>query len=167
VLADEPTADLDPVSARQVMDFLRAHSRTLVLVTHNAELARGADQLVRLEEGTLEHLQAPPLLERPELTVAVPAASDDQRPWARPPSRWVGALALVLLLALGADLGWTWRERAMLRARAAARRTLERSAMQHLRADISDVARGPGDTYRVTLTLENPFEQPLTLPAPK
>jgi thiol reductant ABC exporter CydD subunit len=55
VLLDEPTADLDPASAAVVLDAidrLRA-GRTVVLVSHNLELARSADRLVRLEGGRI------------------------------------------------------------------------------------------------------------------
>lgn len=155
VLADEPTADLDEVSERQVMDFLRAHSRTLVLVTHNAELARGADQLVRLEEGSLEHLTAPPPVELPELLVSVPAAAEAERPWARPPRRWVGALAVLLLVALCTDLGLTWKERRELRARTEARRALERAAMLRLRSEVAEIKRGAGGSYEVTVEVQS------------
>lgn len=58
ILADEPTAALDPVHAARVMDaFLTAlefHQGSLVLVTHNADWARrgGLTELAfRIEEG--------------------------------------------------------------------------------------------------------------------
>ncbi len=167
VLADEPTGDLDPVTERQVIDFLREHSKTLILVTHNAELARGADQFLRMEEGALEPLDILPVVERPTLEVAPPVAAPAERPWARPPRRWVGALTMLLLFALLGDLGMTWRERTASRARTAERKKLERAAMFHLRSDVSDVVRS-GDNYRVTIAVENPFpEEPLFLLSPE
>ena len=58
VLADEPTGNLDSGTAREVMDLIldhvRAHGATLVLVTHDEELARSCtDRLVRLKDGQL------------------------------------------------------------------------------------------------------------------
>ncbi len=53
VLLDEPTADLDAVSAELVaesIDRLRAR-RTVVIVAHAPELAESADRIVRLESG--------------------------------------------------------------------------------------------------------------------
>jgi ATP-binding cassette, subfamily C, bacterial CydD len=55
VLLDEPTADLDAKSAAVVagaVERLRA-GRTVLLVTHDAELASRADRIVRIEAGAL------------------------------------------------------------------------------------------------------------------
>src|SRR5207244_2495418 len=55
VLADEPTGNLDTATGRQVIELLlavnRQRGRTLVLVTHDAELASLADQIVMLRDG--------------------------------------------------------------------------------------------------------------------
>ncbi len=58
VLADEPTGNLDSQTARQVMalilDHVREHSATLVLVTHDEELAASCtDRVVRLLDGQI------------------------------------------------------------------------------------------------------------------
>jgi predicted ABC-type transport system involved in lysophospholipase L1 biosynthesis ATPase subunit len=58
VLADEPTGNLDSQTARQVMDLIldhvREHSATLVLVTHDEELAADCtDRIVRLVDGRI------------------------------------------------------------------------------------------------------------------
>jgi predicted ABC-type transport system involved in lysophospholipase L1 biosynthesis ATPase subunit len=58
VLADEPTGNLDSQTARQVMDLIldhvREHAATLVLVTHDEELAASCtDRIVRLVDGQL------------------------------------------------------------------------------------------------------------------
>jgi len=55
VLADEPTGNLDTTNGRHIMDLLRSiHSQrqtTLVLVTHDAELAALADARLVLRDG--------------------------------------------------------------------------------------------------------------------
>lgn len=55
LLADEPTGNLDSVSSRQVMDYLERvnaeHGLTLILVTHDPDIASRADRIVRIVDG--------------------------------------------------------------------------------------------------------------------
>jgi putative ABC transport system ATP-binding protein len=55
LLADEPTGNLDSSTGRQIIELLvhvgRAHGRTLVLVTHDPELAALADEVIALRDG--------------------------------------------------------------------------------------------------------------------
>jgi putative ABC transport system ATP-binding protein len=55
VLADEPTGNLDTTNGRHIMEILqgihRARGTTLVLVTHDAELAAVADARITLRDG--------------------------------------------------------------------------------------------------------------------
>ena len=55
LLADEPTGNLDSGTGRQVIDLLmslnRDQRRTLVLVTHDPELAAEADEVIALRDG--------------------------------------------------------------------------------------------------------------------
>ena len=58
ILADEPTGNLDSQTARQVialiLDHVREHAATLVLVTHDEELAASCtDRVVRLVDGRI------------------------------------------------------------------------------------------------------------------
>jgi len=58
VLADEPTGNLDTVTAGEIIDILMAyvqsHGTTLILVTHDEELAgRCADRILRMKDGQL------------------------------------------------------------------------------------------------------------------
>jgi putative ABC transport system ATP-binding protein len=58
VLADEPTGNLDAQNAGQVLTVFERIARerltTLVLVTHNLEVASVARRIVRLNNGRLE-----------------------------------------------------------------------------------------------------------------
>jgi putative ABC transport system ATP-binding protein len=55
LLADEPTGNLDSATGRQIIDLLmtmnRDRRRTLVLVTHDPELAGVADSVISLRDG--------------------------------------------------------------------------------------------------------------------
>ncbi len=58
LLADEPTGNLDSATGRQVIDLLlglnRDHGSTLVLVTHDQDLASCAERIITLRDGRIE-----------------------------------------------------------------------------------------------------------------
>ncbi len=58
ILADEPTGALDSETGRQVMDLFHKlneeEKRTIVVITHNLELAEEADRIYRMKDGMLE-----------------------------------------------------------------------------------------------------------------
>ncbi len=54
VFADEPTGNLDEENEQRVLDLLTSlhhQGRTIVMVTHNPELGRFADRIIRLQHG--------------------------------------------------------------------------------------------------------------------
>lgn len=57
ILADEPTGNLDSKTSQEVMELLRMTStefdQTLVMITHNPELAQVADRMIRIEDGKI------------------------------------------------------------------------------------------------------------------
>jgi len=56
ILADEPTGNLDTSSGQDVMGLfedLSAQGRTIVLITHDAALARRTKRLVRIQDGRI------------------------------------------------------------------------------------------------------------------
>lgn len=61
LFADEPTGNLDLESREQVADLLFAlgEARTLVLVTHDLELAQRAERILHLKGGRLVREEAP------------------------------------------------------------------------------------------------------------
>ncbi len=58
VLADEPTGALDSKNGQEVMDLLMKSvhdiGQTLVIITHNMDLAREADRIVKIKDGEIE-----------------------------------------------------------------------------------------------------------------
>jgi len=61
VFADEPTGNLDTKTTKEVMDLItslaREHHQTLVIVTHNQEIATYADKIVYLRDGVIEKIE--------------------------------------------------------------------------------------------------------------
>lgn len=57
VLADEPTGNLDSKTSQDVMGLLKVTSQrfaqTIVMITHNEEIAQLADRIVRIEDGRI------------------------------------------------------------------------------------------------------------------
>ena len=61
LLADEPTGNLDSLMSRQVMDLLEQINEmgtTILLVTHDPELARRAQRNVHLVDGQISDFRA-------------------------------------------------------------------------------------------------------------
>lgn len=57
ILADEPTGNLDSGTSRDVMALLKSTSekfnQTIVMITHNQEIARLADRSIHIEDGRI------------------------------------------------------------------------------------------------------------------
>ena len=57
ILADEPTGNLDSKTSQDVMGLLKVTSQrfaqTIVMITHNEEIAQMADRIVRIEDGRI------------------------------------------------------------------------------------------------------------------
>ena len=57
ILADEPTGNLDGKSGAEVLELLhstrRLFDQTLIMVTHDRQIAEGADRMITLEDGAV------------------------------------------------------------------------------------------------------------------
>jgi ABC-type lipoprotein export system ATPase subunit len=57
LLADEPTGNLDSTSSREIMALFRSLHRddglTIILVTHDPNVAENADRVVRISDGSV------------------------------------------------------------------------------------------------------------------
>lgn len=57
ILADEPTGNLDSKTGQEVLGLLKqtseSYGQTLVMITHNLDIAQLADRIVRIEDGKI------------------------------------------------------------------------------------------------------------------
>ncbi len=55
ILADEPTGNLDSKNSDEIVDLLKKSNRdykqTIIMITHNMEIASKADRIIKLEDG--------------------------------------------------------------------------------------------------------------------
>lgn len=55
VLADEPTGNLDSKSSNEIIELLKQankqYKQTIIMITHNMEIANMADRIVQIEDG--------------------------------------------------------------------------------------------------------------------
>jgi ABC-type lipoprotein export system ATPase subunit len=181
VLADEPTSDLDEETEGEILDLLaEIHRRdgvALVVVTHDRTIARRADRILEIRNGSIVPRQAGSgsLFETrghpwPEVSnqnhaavtaVAAPRALALEAStrlgaglgaWLLSVSAWV---VPAILMALALNQGVALYQGHLLRQRRQARAALEDAALLWLRADIDDVAYKGGASYTLTLSLEN------------
>lgn len=64
ILADEPTAALDYATSIEVLSaiekIVKSRGTTIVMVTHNAEIARMADRIIKIRNGSIEDIRENP-----------------------------------------------------------------------------------------------------------
>lgn len=57
VLADEPTGNLDSQNSKEIVDLLKLsvqkYNQTLVLITHDLDIASQADRIITIEDGSI------------------------------------------------------------------------------------------------------------------
>mgnify|MGYP001861677073 FL=1 len=57
VLADEPTGNLDSKSSDEIIQLLKTsnkkYNQTIIMITHNPEIAKVADRIIRIEDGKI------------------------------------------------------------------------------------------------------------------
>lgn len=60
ILADEPTGSLDSKTGQEVLDILRelnSQGKTIIIVTHDLNIAKGIRRVVRIKDGILEEVK--------------------------------------------------------------------------------------------------------------
>lgn len=58
ILADEPTGNLDTKSSSEIIELLKKtnkeYKQTIIMITHNMEIAKQADRIIKIEDGKIE-----------------------------------------------------------------------------------------------------------------
>jgi putative ABC transport system ATP-binding protein/macrolide transport system ATP-binding/permease protein/lipoprotein-releasing system ATP-binding protein len=193
ILADEPTGDLDEETEVEVFRLLlglhRERGTTLLVVTHNPELAREADRVLHLRGGRAVSITVPECRPREVVEEQVVPPAPDGRPGpdgeaAGPEARRaLGGLgagfgrvlkgvaawaAVVVVAALVLNYGTALYQQSRVAGRKAARQQLQEVALYRMRADVEDLAYGPDRSYLLTLYTQNlEPEQDLFVMAPE
>jgi putative ABC transport system ATP-binding protein len=57
ILADEPTGNLDSKASSEIVELLKKSNRdykqTIIMITHNLEIAKVADRIIKIEDGKI------------------------------------------------------------------------------------------------------------------
>ncbi len=57
ILADEPTGNLDSTASDEIVDLLKKsnkdYNQTIIMITHNMEIAKCADRIIKIEDGKI------------------------------------------------------------------------------------------------------------------
>ena len=63
ILADEPTGELDTQTSKQIVDFIKQIradlGKTIIMVTHDTNVARQTDRIFRIEDGRIKAVTTP------------------------------------------------------------------------------------------------------------
>lgn len=74
LLADEPTGELDTVNAKIVVDYLvkvnEELGKTIIMVTHDPNVARAADRILKIEDGMITSSLTPAQIVKEEKAVS-------------------------------------------------------------------------------------------------
>ena len=95
ILADEPTGNLDSKSSAQILDLLRdlnRQGRTVVIITHDAEVAARCDRVVHVRDGKVVSETAPAKAEAHRQADEVSARREDTPS----PAQWLRLLRQLL-----------------------------------------------------------------------
>lgn len=184
LLADEPTADLDEATEAEILNLLidihKALQVTLVVVTHNPEIAERADHVIEMRGGetvskterSSSEVVSPAIdIVRDIYDVSPEKAAVEKVRLGEGLERFVGRFVMwvVPVVIIAWCLNWAVAdyERSEIEATAQRRMALEELAMQGLRADLKSVEFGPGKTYIVTIYLRNTKgDEPLYVMSP-
>jgi macrolide transport system ATP-binding/permease protein len=181
LLADEPTNDLDEEAEREVLRLLhelqQRRRATMIVVTHDAELAQRADRVIHLRAGKLwstavpeaaaRTAPLPPAVREPEPALAAAEVTPLGGGLGQFLIGFTGWALLVVAVLWGIDYVAARYQHQSLAEQHAQRRRTRDLALQQLRADVDDVAYRPEGNYVVSVYLQNHADdQPLFVLGP-
>jgi putative ABC transport system ATP-binding protein len=74
LLADEPTGELDTINAKIIVDYLskvnKDLGKTIIMVTHDPNVARAANRILKIEDGTIKAALTPAQIVKEEAAVS-------------------------------------------------------------------------------------------------
>lgn len=178
LLADEPTNNLDEVSEVELLKILRdlpsRSGTTLVVITHQAQLAKQAGRMIYLREGKIAWSGRPSWQEKDQLDVSLESALPIALPPAINPAvpsvsevppmgvglisfclGFIGWMLLAVVLLAGIDFLAGRLQRQVLVQRGKARSQAQELALQKLRADMESVRHLPNGDFEITIYLDN------------
>ncbi|MFA6209001.1 MAG: ABC transporter ATP-binding protein [Candidatus Obscuribacterales bacterium] len=173
LLADEPTADLDQETESEILALLleihRAHKLTMILVTHNKDIAAMADKVLTMKAGAAELGQASERVPSPYLAstarvdsiydISAQAVAREQVRLGVGFERYVGRFVLILLPLLALiyviNLGVASWQQSVIATQLDKQQALEDLAMSDLKAGVKDIRMAASGTYELDLFLRN------------
>lgn len=175
LLADEPTADLDQDTESEILalllDIRQAHKLTMVLVTHNRDIAALADRVLTMRAGVAELGQtilkgdsSLPSVAHSERVGSIYEISAQKVAKEKVLlgvgfERYVGRFVLVLLPLLAliyvANLGLAGYQQSVINAQLDRQQALEDLAMSDLKAGVNGIRMTAEGGYELDLFLRN------------
>lgn len=183
LLADEPTADLDERTEEEILNLLidihRTLGLTLVVVTHNPQIAQRADRLLNMDCGQAKECTKqeprPATEEDPQGSQYIfqdnPAPIENIK-LGEGIERLIGRFflwAVVFTILIGiVNSTISYFESSAIKAKTAQQDALEELAMRGIRADVKDVTFGPNHTYVLSMYVRNTIgTQPIFVMSPR
>lgn len=180
LLADEPTADLDFETEKEILDLLvemrRLHQFTLVVVTHNRDIAARADQILTMQNGFAELAEAAPVALAHDgsesqsaqstssavkniFAITAENAAREKIALGSGLDRFVGRIVIVLiplisLIYIG-NLALAAYQQSIINARLDAQQALEELAMSDLKAGVKNITMQNDGVYELKIFLRN------------
>jgi ABC-type lipoprotein export system ATPase subunit len=185
LLADEPTADLDDETEKEILDLLvemrRLHHFTLIVVTHNNDIATRADRVLTMQAGvgTVSNVNEgveTPVTARADavkniFAITAENAAREKVVLGSGLDRFVGRVVLIVipllsLIYIGNMLLASYQQ-SLINARLDAVQVLEELAMSSLKAGVKNIVMTEDGGYELSIFLRNTKEnEPMYVLAP-